>query len=205
MSENGDVIVAGKRPKATGVIFKDENGKQHEAYLGNDRQSEVIVSSGALGTPQLLLLSGIGPKAELQKLNIPVVLDNQFVGKGMADNPMNTIFVPSKRPVQQSLIETVGITNLGVYIETSSGFGQSKDSIHCHHGILSAEVCNLFTKFTYCGYKITNNVRDLESTLECLTVGCCCKSLSHTIRTSLFMQLKMTCIVFSQNLYVHVS
>lgn len=104
----------------------------------------MIVSSGAIGTPQLLLLSGIGPREELQKFNIPVVLHNEFVGKGMADNPMNTIFVPSKRPVQQSLIETVGITNLGVYIETSCGFGQSKDSIHCHHGILSAEVCTLF-------------------------------------------------------------
>lgn len=136
---------AGEKPKAKGVIFKDENGKEHEAFLGNDWQSEVIVSSGAIGTPQLLLLSGIGPKEELQKLNIPVVLNNQFVGKGMADNPMNTIYVPSKRPVQQSLIETVGITNLGVYIETSSGFSQSKDSIHCHHGIMSAEIGQLST------------------------------------------------------------
>lgn len=136
---------AGEKPKAKGVIFKDENGKEHEAFLGNDRQSEVIVSSGAIGTPQLLLLSGIGPKEELQKLNIPVVLNNQFVGQGMADNPMNTIYVPSKRPVQQSLIETVGITNLGVYIETSSGFSQSKDSIHCHHGIMSAEIGQLST------------------------------------------------------------
>jgi len=59
-------IVAGKRPKAIGVIFKDENGKQHKAVLGNDRESEVIVSSGAIGTPQMLLLSGIGPKAELE-------------------------------------------------------------------------------------------------------------------------------------------
>lgn len=143
MTEKDNAIVAGKRPKAKGVIFKDENGKQHQAILGSDRQSEVIVSSGAIGTPQLLLLSGIGPKADLQKLNIPVVLDNKFVGKGMADNPMNTIFVPSKRPVQQSLIATVGITKLGVYIETSSGFGQSNDSIHCHHGLLSAEVCNI--------------------------------------------------------------
>lgn len=100
------------------------------------------MSSGAIGSPQLLLLSGIGPKEELEKLNIPVVLDNRFVGKGMADNPMNTIFVPSKRLFKQSLIETVGITNLGVYIEASCGFGQSKDSIHCHHGMLSAEVCN---------------------------------------------------------------
>lgn len=123
-----------------GVIFKDENGKQHEAVLRN-RKSEVIVSSGAIGTPQLLMLSGIGPKEELENLNITVVLDNPFVGKGMADNPMNTIFVPSKRPVKQSLIEIVGITNRGVYIEASSGFGQSNDSIHCHHGILSAEVC----------------------------------------------------------------
>ncbi|KAJ1411178.1 hypothetical protein SESBI_21426 [Sesbania bispinosa] len=109
----------GKRPKAMGVIFKDEHGKQHRAILGNDRQSE--------------------------DLNIPVVLDNQFVGKGMADNPMNTIFIPSKRPVQQSLIETVGVTNLGVYIETSCGYGQSNDSIHCHHGLLSAEIGQLST------------------------------------------------------------
>lgn len=131
-----------------GVIFKDENGKQHEAVLGNDIHSEVIVSSGAIGTPQLLLLSGIGPKAELKNLNISVVLDNPFVGKGMIDNPMNTIFVPSNRPVVQSLIQTVGITKLGVYIEASSGFSQSNDSIHCHHGILSAEVCNISPKLT---------------------------------------------------------
>jgi len=133
--------IAGKRPKAMGVIFKDENGKQHKAILGNDKESEVIVSSGAIGTPQMLLLSGIGPKAELENLKIPVVLDNRFVGKGMADNPMNTIFVPLKKSVKQSLIETVGITNKGVYIEASCGFGQTNDSIHCHHGLLSAEVC----------------------------------------------------------------
>lgn len=141
------IDVAGKRPKAVGVIFKDENGKQHEAVLRN-KESEIIVSSGAIGTPQLLMLSGIGPKKELENLNITVVFDNPYVGKGMADNPLNTIFVPSKRPVRQSLIETVGITNKGVYIEGSSGYGQSNDSIHCHHGIVSAEVCNMFVEFT---------------------------------------------------------
>lgn len=134
------LLETGERPKAIGVIFKDENGKTHKAILSKRSGSEVIVSSGAIGSPHLLLLSGIGPKAELDNFKIPVVVDNEFVGKGMSDNPLNTIFVPSKVPVNQSLIQTVGITKLGVYIEASSGFGQSSDSIHWDHGIASAEV-----------------------------------------------------------------
>ncbi|GAA0169344.1 hypothetical protein LIER_23856 [Lithospermum erythrorhizon] len=135
----------GKVPKAVGVLFKDENGDLHQAFLSKRASSNVILTSGAIGSPQLMLLSGIGPKADLQSLNIPVVLDNVFVGKGMSDNPLNTIFVPTERPVKQSLIQTVGITKKGVYVEASSGFGQSQDSIHCHHGILSAEIGQLST------------------------------------------------------------
>ncbi|KAJ4950615.1 hypothetical protein NE237_027447 [Protea cynaroides] len=135
-----------KQPRALGVIFKDEIGEKHEAFLLEDEHSEVILSSGAIGSPQLLLLSGIGPGADLKKKNIPVVLHNKFVGKGMSDNPMNSIFIPTRTPVQQSLIETVGITQMGVFIEASSGFGQSNDSIHCkNHGIMSAEIGQLST------------------------------------------------------------
>lgn len=135
---------SGKRPKAAGVLFRDENGNQHQAFLSNSL-SEVILSCGAIGTPQMLLLSGVGPKAELKEMKISVVLNNKFVGQGMADNPLNSVFVPSKKPVKQSLIQTVGITKMGVYIEASSGFGQSKDSIQCHHGIVSAEIGQLST------------------------------------------------------------
>ncbi|KAL1814364.1 hypothetical protein ACET3Z_016938 [Daucus carota] len=117
------------KPRAVGVIFNDENGNQHEVNLSKNDKSEVILSSGAIGSPQLLLLSGIGPKAELEQMNITVVLDNQFVGKQMADNPLNTIVVPFNRPMTQSLIQLVGITRQGVYIETSSGFGQNPDTI----------------------------------------------------------------------------
>lgn len=128
------------KPRAIGVQFADEDGRLHQALLNNNINSEIIVSSGAIGSPQLLLLSGIGPKNDLKNHNIPVVLHNKYVGKGMADNPMNSIFIPTKSPPRQSLIETVGITEASVFIEASSGFGQSEDSIHCHHGIMSAEV-----------------------------------------------------------------
>lgn len=47
---------------------------------------EVILSGGALNTPQVLMLSGIGPGAELQRLGIPLVLDSPGVGQNLQDH-----------------------------------------------------------------------------------------------------------------------
>ncbi|MDO9165694.1 MAG: GMC family oxidoreductase N-terminal domain-containing protein [Rhodoferax sp.] len=47
---------------------------------------EVIVSCGAIRSPHLLQLSGIGPAALLQSLNIPVVADRPAVGKNLRDH-----------------------------------------------------------------------------------------------------------------------
>ena len=46
---------------------------------------EVIVSAGAFNTPQLLKLSGVGPRAELEKHGIPVVVDLPGVGENLQD------------------------------------------------------------------------------------------------------------------------
>ncbi|XP_057736371.1 protein HOTHEAD-like isoform X1 [Arachis stenosperma] len=110
-----------RRPQAYGVIFKDALGKMHKAYLGKRPKNEIIVSAGALGSPQILMLSGIGPASHLKAHGIKVVLDQPLVGKGMADNPMNVLVVPSPLPVEVSLIQTVGVTKFGSFIETASG------------------------------------------------------------------------------------
>lgn len=106
---------------AHGVAFRDAAGNRHTAYLKRGPKNEIIISSGALGSPQLLMLSGVGPKQHLQGHNITLVLDQPMVGQGMSDNPMNAIFIPSPIPVEVSLIEVVGITNFGSYIEAAGG------------------------------------------------------------------------------------
>ena len=49
-------------------------------------RQEVILSAGALDSPKLLLLSGIGPKEELDKYDIPVIHDLPGVGKNLHDH-----------------------------------------------------------------------------------------------------------------------
>ncbi|GJX57470.1 HOTHEAD-like protein [Tanacetum coccineum] len=109
------------KPLAYGVVFEDSLGNKHKAYLKGGQNDEIILSAGALGSPQLMMLSGIGPKEQLDALKIKVLLQQPFVGKGMADNPMNALFIPSPIAAEPSMVEIVGITRFGSYIESGGG------------------------------------------------------------------------------------
>ncbi|KAK2985071.1 hypothetical protein RJ640_022949 [Escallonia rubra] len=109
------------RPRAYGVLYRDAKGQKHVAYLKVGLKNEIILSAGALGSPQLLMLSGIGPAEHLRAQRIRVVLDQPMVGQGMADNPMNALVIPSPEPVELSLIQVVGIPRFESYIEAASG------------------------------------------------------------------------------------
>ena len=48
---------------------------------------QFILSAGAVGSPQLLMLSGVGPASHLEELGIPVTLDSPGVGRNLKDHP----------------------------------------------------------------------------------------------------------------------
>lgn len=75
----------------TRVLFDRRQAAGVELEHGGKRQvvrarREVILSAGAINSPQLLLRSGIGPADELQELGIPVVVDLPGVGKNLHDH-----------------------------------------------------------------------------------------------------------------------
>ncbi|KAI3318103.1 GMC oxidoreductase [Xylariaceae sp. AK1471] len=83
------------KPKATGVEYLFGQSLYRADPRANNTDTgkpgsvkatkEVIVSGGAFNSPQLLKLSGVGPKEELQKFGIPVIKDLPGVGKNLQD------------------------------------------------------------------------------------------------------------------------
>ncbi len=80
--------------RCTGVLVR------HNCELVDVRANrEVIVSSGAVDSPRLLLLSGIGPADELRQAGVKVVHDLPGVGKNLQDHPLTSVVYESTRQI----------------------------------------------------------------------------------------------------------
>jgi choline dehydrogenase-like flavoprotein len=72
---------------ATGVQIRTKDGEHHTITA----KDEVILCAGAINSPQILELSGIGQRRLLESLGIPVVIDNANVGENLQDHPASHI------------------------------------------------------------------------------------------------------------------
>jgi choline dehydrogenase-like flavoprotein len=68
--------------RATGVRIRDRRGREQVL-----RGGEVVLSAGAIGSPQLLMLSGIGPADHLREVGVDVAVDLPGVGQNLHDHP----------------------------------------------------------------------------------------------------------------------
>ena len=103
-----------ERKRAVGVSFQSESG-----VVQARAEREVILSAGAINSPQLLMLSGIGPADHLRKFTIPVICDLPGVGSNLHDHPALPVAYQSKRPV--SLLNAEKISNLARYLCFKNG------------------------------------------------------------------------------------
>jgi choline dehydrogenase len=86
------LVMEGRR--AAGVRFT-----RHGAALAIRAEREVILSAGAIASPHILLLSGIGPAEHLQAMGVPVVHDLPQVGRNLQDHFQARLAYRVTRPV----------------------------------------------------------------------------------------------------------
>lgn len=91
-SEVQSIIV--ERGRAVGVVYKDKSGSVHRVHA----EGEVIVSCGALVTPKVLMLSGIGPADHLAEHGIECKADLPGVGQNLIDHPEVPITAKANGP-----------------------------------------------------------------------------------------------------------
>jgi predicted dehydrogenase (TIGR03970 family) len=95
----GYLLAARRRPNLTvlgetqvsRVIFQGRRAIGVEATVNGQPErieaGEVILAAGAIASPQLLMVSGIGPAAHLESVGVPVLMDLPGVGRDMRDHP----------------------------------------------------------------------------------------------------------------------
>jgi choline dehydrogenase len=86
------------------VVFEGTRAIGVEVDQGGQRRvlkarREVVLCAGALESPKLLMLSGVGPRPQLSKLGIQTLCDLPAVGENLHDHPNVTMFFMGKRPV----------------------------------------------------------------------------------------------------------
>jgi choline dehydrogenase len=106
------IYFEGKR--AAVVSFQQGNNSMQERA-----EREIILCAGAIGSPQLLMLSGVGAAEHLNHFNVPVTCDLPGVGKNLQDHPACATVYECTKPISLASAET--FSNLMRYMISKKG------------------------------------------------------------------------------------
>ncbi|KAI5636589.1 GMC oxidoreductase domain-containing protein [Phthorimaea operculella] len=165
-----------KNAHVTKLVFKDNTNRVTGVLVHKDgkefavnAKKEVILSAGAINSPQLLMLSGIGPKEHLESLGIEVKADLQ-IGENLQDHPYLAIYyaIPADKSatstptIVQAFIDYL-LTRQGLFNSTSPlrviSFLNTTDpaatspDIQFHHLFFPANIANFIDYYGLHGFK----------------------------------------------------
>ena len=139
------VLFDGRR--ATGVEYRRDGGVETA-----EARREVILSGGAVNSPQLLMLSGIGPAAELQAHGIDVVHDLPGVGQNLQDHLSVTVLATCHQPLSLLAAESLG--NVARFLVLKKGMltsnvGEAGAFVRTATGLEAPDIQFLFAPVLY--------------------------------------------------------
>ncbi|KAI0541587.1 alcohol oxidase [Xylaria digitata] len=106
-------------PRATSIDYVSGNSTSVNTIVGK----EIVLSAGAINTPRLLLLSGVGPKDHLNSLGIPLIKDSPEIGLNVRDHHLvvNIFQVPSNIITATSLSNVTRLAEFQAQYDNTGG------------------------------------------------------------------------------------
>lgn len=137
------------------ILFDDELGATGVRYQRPDltgydvvsARREVVVTAGAIDTPKLLMLSGIGPAEHLREFGIPVRVDSPGVGSNLDDHVEGLVFWEAAQPMVKSSTQW---WEIGLFTRVDDGVTQP--DLMMHYGSVPFDMNTLRH-----GYPTTDN------------------------------------------------
>jgi choline oxidase len=118
--------------RATGVEVVDN-------AFGTSRtvraRREVVVSAGAIDTPKLLMLSGIGPAEHLREVGVDVLVDAPGVGEHLQDHPEGVLQWEARRPM---VTESTQWWEAGIFTQVDPG--ADRPDLMMHYGSVNFDM-----------------------------------------------------------------
>ncbi|GAA1124966.1 GMC family oxidoreductase [Arthrobacter flavus] len=143
--------------RCTGVDVVDSSfGRTHALTA----RSEVILSAGAIDSPKLLMLSGIGPAEHLRTHGIDVRVDSPGVGEHLQDHPEGVIQWEAKQPMPETSTQW---WEIGIFTTTEDGL--DRPDLMFHYGSVPFDMHTLRQGYptTDNGFCLTPNVTHARS------------------------------------------
>lgn len=129
---------------ATGVRYQRPDLTGYDTVTA---RREVIVTAGAIDTPKLLMLSGIGPTAHLREMGIPVRVDSPGVGSNLDDHVEGLVFWEAAKPMVTTSTQW---WEIGLFTTVDEGVAQP--DLMMHYGSVPFDMNTLRH-----GYPTTDN------------------------------------------------
>ncbi|MGH3772320.1 MAG: GMC family oxidoreductase [Pseudonocardiaceae bacterium] len=141
---------AGK--KATGVEYLDSSTVRYSTVRA---RREVVLSAGAIGTPTLLMLSGIGPAGHLREVGVGVLVDNPGVGSNLDDHVEGLVMWDAARPM---VTRSTQWWEIGLFTRTEPGL--DRPDLMLHYGCVPFDLNTVRWGYptTSNGFCLTPNV-----------------------------------------------
>ncbi|KAI0011249.1 GMC oxidoreductase [Xylariaceae sp. FL0662B] len=129
------INVTGDEVSSISLTLKDGSSRTVKA------KAETILAAGAVDTPRLMLLSGLGPKQQLSDLGIPVVRDLAGVGENLQDHPESIIMWELKKPVPPN--QTTMDSDAGIFLRREAPGAGAKKSAANPQGISDGDIADV--------------------------------------------------------------